>query len=205
MTEARLDKTFVCHLCSQTCLTRQGLKIHCQRQAYRRRQSPAESTVASLQDSQNPGPSHGQDHQQELPRGEDHGSANHLLNPEGQQEDCTAEPAEGANARGEAARLQTANLAHDTQPAVLNYSRTLSVVPVPAPVARLFPLLLNLSAADRDLLLKVIKHKDFTLQLVPWESSNQLHSFLDKNWVTTDASASDILHQLGQAYSSRCL
>ena len=38
---------------------------------------------------------------------------------------------------------------------------------------------MNLSGADRELMLKVLTHPDFSAQPLPWKSADQLHTFLD--------------------------
>lgn len=54
-------------------------------------------------------------------------------------------------------------------------------LPWPASVATLLPLLMNLSGANRELMLKVLTHPDFSAQSIPWKSADQLHTFLDEN------------------------
>ena len=54
---------------------------------------------------------------------------------------------------------------------------------LPASIAPLPPLLTNLSGADRDLTLKVVTHRNFSPQDIPWKSSTELHKFLDDNQV----------------------
>jgi len=99
-------KRFACDLCSQTFHSRQGLKIQCQKQECRRRQTSAGSAAASQHENRNSGASHGQGHRQQLPGSEsrrgDDGTADQLLDPEGPPEDFTAKPASGADALVEA-------------------------------------------------------------------------------------------------------
>ncbi|DBA87889.1 TPA: hypothetical protein ACH3X1_004880 [Trebouxia sp. C0004] len=172
MSAVQPSKPFACDLCSQTFQTRQGLKVHCTKPDHRRRQLAAESAEEVQREVETSGPSHSQGHGHEPAGFEDQ----HGVDQSPEPEDNTTE-----TSPGEAARFQTITPVDYRQPVVLNYRRTPTSLPVPAAVAPLVPLLLNLSGDDRNLLLKVIKHQDFSSQLVPWKSADQLHSFLDKN------------------------
>ena len=149
------------------------------------------------------GPSHSQGHGHEPAGFEDQ----HGVDQSPEPEDNTTDTSSGAEPRGETARFQTITPVEYRQPVVLNHRRTPNSLPWPAAVAPLVPLLLNLSGDDRNLLLKVIKHQDFSSQLVPWKSADQPHSFLDKNSVNASASAfhaNDMLscRKLHNSYSS---
>lgn len=150
-----------------------------------------------------PGPSHSQGHGHEPAGFEDQ----HGVDQPPEPEDNTTETSSGAEPRGEAARFQTVTPVEYRQPVVLNYRRTPNPLLLPAAVAPLVPLLLNLSGDGRNLLHKAIKHQNFSSQLVPWKSADQLHSFLDKNSVSAFASsshASDMLscRKLHNSHSS---
>lgn len=54
-------------------------------------------------------------------------------------------------------------------------------LPLPATVALLLPVLMNLSETDRELMLKSLTHPDFSGQSIPWKSADQFQTFLDEN------------------------
>ena len=186
-------KQFTCELCSQSFNDRQGLKVHCTKNEHRRKQIAAECATEAqrelavnahstslAREAQDLGPSHGhgqgQGQQREQSGSEDQVNPDHMPATQAPSEDIQS---------------GTAGVwPQHMPPAVLNYRRAPKALPLPASVAPLVPLLLNLSGDDRNLLLKVIKHKDFSPQLVPWTSSDQLHAFLDKNSVRNAASVS---------------
>ena len=61
----------------------------------------------------------------------------------------------------------------------LNYEGSRRELPIPAAVAPLLPLLLNLSGDDCNLMLKVLTHPDFSAQDIPFKSAEQVYAFLD--------------------------
>ena len=65
----------------------------------------------------------------------------------------------------------------------LAYQRSSAHLPVSQAVAPLLPLLCNLSAADRELMLKVLHHPEFSIKDIPWKSVDELHTFLDDRQV----------------------
>lgn len=66
----------------------------------------------------------------------------------------------------------------------LAYQHSSAHLPVSKAVAPLLPLLCNLSAADRELMFKVLHHPEFSTKDIPWKSVDELHSFLDKRQVS---------------------
>lgn len=183
----------VCDVCSRLFKDRFGLLTHCRSAEHRRKQLAAESaaeaerllaasgpaTLTAFTREQS-GPSDGQSEEQSGSEG--HRSPDQLLQVQTSPEnDDTQPPPEREPEPGvEEARVLASSLLRDLQPSVLNYRPAPKPLPLPASVAPLPPLLLNLSGADRDRMLKVIHHKDFSPELIPWKSADQLHDFLDK-------------------------
>ena len=180
-------KNIGCDVCRKQFRNDHGLKIHEASASHRAKQLAADTPAQQIQRNDTimleAQPAQGQRHSVTLDIQPDQGDR-HLDGAQQGPDDLDSSEPQQESASRQADQPQMAT--RDVLGEAAGYSgqHHQDPLPWPASIATLLPLLMNLSAADHELMFKVLTHPDFSAQSIPWKSADQLYTFLDENQVS---------------------
>lgn len=173
-----------CDLCRKGCKDDRGFKVHESSARHRANQLAADTAAQQIQRNDTvtleAQPAQGQRHSITPDIQPDHGHRHLNGAQQGPDDlDCTEPQQESASRQANQPQMASCDVLGEA--AGYSGQHHQNPLPWPASIATLLPLLMNLSGADRQLMLKVLTHPDFSAQSIPWKSADQLHTFLDEN------------------------